>query len=643
MRLPGILLSALLIAGTFTAAGQNRDSLLQLVRTLPEDTAKIDAYYAYGYALELDGEQPESAAHFYRKAYALAVKGGHIKGQIKYASYYSALLNYKGQLDSSYALNLAALRLALDHKLPLESAKAYANVANVLNYQGRYDSAVYYYTHAAALFEKIGDLRFLNIIYQNLGTVFDELRQFDKAIAYADKSITLSRARKDSETLTAAYANKGGSLTSLKRYPEALDAFQQSLAISRAAGSAYNTQVALMMLGELFAKQQLYRRSIGYFEQSLALCRENDFDANISTCLNGLAMNHFYLGALDRADNYVQQAIAISRSTGVFTDLTQQFKLAADIKAGLGQHAAAYRYLQEYTRLSDSLTNATVRRNAEELDKKFETAQKDKALLDKQLQLARSKEDLREKQALLVAVLGALSLLLLTFFFSYRSGRHKRALQQKQIEALGREAEVIRLRATLEGQEEERRRIAQEIHDELGAGLTSIVFLSAGDTGNGPRIGTIARGLVSQMNEIVWSMNTGQDQLQELVSYIRHNIGELLETAGIAYVFHIPDEIPDRSLPGVQRRHIYLTVKEAVHNSIKHAGATQVTISMDFSDGIAITVEDDGRGLQEEAPKRKGNGMTNMEQRMERAGGTFRILSRRPVKLRLEVPATVEA
>lgn len=620
-----------------TCAAQNseKNALLQQMNTAPDDTAKVDLYYTYGNLVE--NENLDSALLYYNKAKLLAQKLNYLKGQYKYASNYSAVMNIQGKLDESYAMNKWALDFALKHNLP-EVPKAYTNIGNSLLLKGQYDSASIYYLKAIEGFERSGQTQYLNIVYQSMGALFENLKQFDMAHQYHDKSIALSISLKDSLTLSSELVNKAIAYTMEKKMDKALPLLQQAITIMQLNGYTSQESSALINLGNLYRKKKQYPQALEAFKRSLDLSKKMDY-AMGATALSGLASVYDDMGDYATANRYMDEALPLLEKEVTFDELVYAYRSAALIKAHMKDYKAAYPLLEKYVTLNDSLTNINVSKGAAELERKYETAKKDKALLDQQLVIAQNKVQLQTRQTWLVVTFSVIALLLVASLFGYRSYRHKQNLQQQKIIALQKQAEVIRLKATLEGQQEERQRIAKEIHDEIGSGLTTIVFLSnsAGADVKLEKIGTTARLLVNQMNEIVWSMSAEQDKLEELVAYIRHNMGDLLSTVNMDYEFIIPDQIPDVSISGVQRRNIYLAVKEAVHNSIKHAGATMVLIEMDFTDGITIKIKDNGKGM--ETIRKFGNGMKNMKHRMEYTGGSFTLLNDKPVQIEMKLPA----
>lgn len=210
--------------------------------------------------------------------------------------------------------------------------------------------------------------------------------------------------------------------------------------------------------------------------------------------------------------------------------------------------------------------------------------------------------------------------------------------------------EFDRYKASVEARESERKRIATEMHDDIGSGLTSILFLSNvihrnaqnGQAEVTEKITAMASGLVDQMSNIIWSMNKDYDTLPDMIAYVRSHISELLTNAELDYTFHVQEPIPDDILNGEQRRNIYLVIKEAVHNIIKHAQATQVRIQFRYEEDLFITIDDNGKGMTDATGRKFGNGLKNMQQRMQDIGGEFSLLpgEKGGTQVRMRVPVS---
>ncbi|MBX9782997.1 MAG: sensor histidine kinase [Chitinophagaceae bacterium] len=200
--------------------------------------------------------------------------------------------------------------------------------------------------------------------------------------------------------------------------------------------------------------------------------------------------------------------------------------------------------------------------------------------------------------------------------------------------------------AVLSAQQDERIRISADMHDELGSGVTAIRLLSEiamqktkeHPVGEIARISNNANELMSKMNGIIWSMNPGNDTLSSTISYIRANASEYLENFGMKYNIHVPSEIPDMELSGGKRRNLFLVVKESLNNILKHAKADEVTIDINCNHELEIKVSDNGKGIDPVKLNEFGNGLKNMQRRMESIGGTFAIESGKGTTVIFKLP-----
>ena len=205
--------------------------------------------------------------------------------------------------------------------------------------------------------------------------------------------------------------------------------------------------------------------------------------------------------------------------------------------------------------------------------------------------------------------------------------------------------------------QKERTRIAKDIHDDLGANLTQIAYLGelakldcAEPDKTGERLGKIsatARQAIKSLDEIVWAVNPRNDTLSHLVNYTGQFTLDYLRVADIRVRLDFPEQMPARELSSDRRHNIFLTIKEALHNIVKHAGATEVWVRVAVTEpALEISLEDNGRGFAGEPNDALADGLRNMRQRMADIGGECRVASQSgrgtQVVLRLPWPAPAE-
>lgn len=183
--------------------------------------------------------------------------------------------------------------------------------------------------------------------------------------------------------------------------------------------------------------------------------------------------------------------------------------------------------------------------------------------------------------------------------------------------------------------ESERSRIARDLHDDLGASLTEISILAAlaaEDANTTPlqpalnQLSVKAKHVVGSLDEIVWAVNPREDTLRSLVDYIAAFAREFLDIAGIPLRLDVARGIPERALATSRRHGIFLAARESLNNIVKHSGATEALLQISVADNLLeIRIEDNGCGFELEYASSTGNGIGNLTQRMEEAGGTCRV------------------
>lgn len=195
--------------------------------------------------------------------------------------------------------------------------------------------------------------------------------------------------------------------------------------------------------------------------------------------------------------------------------------------------------------------------------------------------------------------------------------------------------------------DQERARISSDMHDDLGSGLSTIRLLSeiakrkiqdTSQTREIERISEAAGELVDKMSEIIWAMNSSNDSLENLIAYMRSFAADFLEHAHITHQFYIPESIPNIKLSGGTRRNIYLAVKESLHNVVKHAQATEVVIQIEMHKNMTIMIKDNGKGFDQEKVRLFGNGLKNIQKRMQAVGGQADITSHNGTIVLLDIP-----
>jgi signal transduction histidine kinase len=214
-----------------------------------------------------------------------------------------------------------------------------------------------------------------------------------------------------------------------------------------------------------------------------------------------------------------------------------------------------------------------------------------------------------------IEFLSLLAVITIFFRLYYRNKLHKQLIGLEKKQAI----------------EKERTRIATDMHDDMGAGLSRIKVLSETikfenqkgiiDPVHLQKISSYSEEMMDKMGEIVWALNQRNDSMDDLLGYTRAYAVDYLTSHNIRCMFHAPAEHTDVFASGEMRRNIFLSVKEVLHNVVKHAGATTVEITVTISRDLCILIHDDGKGIDLDSIRRFGNGLNNIKKRMTEIGG----------------------
>jgi signal transduction histidine kinase/ligand-binding sensor domain-containing protein len=233
------------------------------------------------------------------------------------------------------------------------------------------------------------------------------------------------------------------------------------------------------------------------------------------------------------------------------------------------------------------------------------------------------------KVAVLVFIL-LIGWLLSRWYFNYKIRKQKREFERQQLI------------------EKERTRIATDMHDDLGAGLSRIKFLSQSilnkkieDEVIKTELGKItlfSDEMSEKMGEIVWALNEKNDTIADLIAYTRSYSVEYLANHNIQCEANTPLHLPGTFITGEMRRNIFLSVKECLHNIVKHAGATKVWFSVQLNGTIEIVIHDNGKGIDWNNLRAFSNGLQNIDRRMKEINGKVNFSNEKGTRVSLTIP-----
>lgn len=641
----------LLIAGfSMNLSGQNKmvDSLNnELKNGKLSDSARMETLLRLGWNYALINT--DSARLFLDKAiyYSKILKDinktgeayNYIGTDFLRSSDYDSAMHYYSIADSLYKLSnneLSKINFSVNKMA----------MATVMSEQGNQLQAIKYYLEGI---DSIGKYNFhdkWNILvsaYTNIGNVYNEIEQFDKMLEYDLKALTICNSQKiaDSKTVQVQMLT-ALAYVKLKDYNNAEKLFQKIDPLSEKIYSPYIFSIQYGIIGKYYKDQNKQDSAVNYYKKSLLYSQQSNNKFQEANMLQELGIifsqNKKYRESID----YLEQSLNLSKKIGDKKREVNSLKYLSELYSSINQNAKAVRTYEAYIRLKDSLDKSANLKKINEIENKYQAKQKADSILVLRKNTQLQELALHKKQNQNIFTIIGASLLLLTGFLLYRNLRSKHRLLKKteqlheqQITQLEQEHQLIAAQSIMKGQEEERSRLAKDLHDGVGGLLSGVklslsnmkgnVFLSEG---NANAVTTIIEQLDSSINEL---RRVSHNMMPEaLIKYglkeALENYCESIDQSGALEVRLQTYGLENR-MPQDTEIILYRIVQELLNNVIKHAEARQVLIQlMRESDRFTLTVEDDGKGFDRNSKGfQSGAGLENIHARVGYLNGVLDI------------------
>ena len=598
------------------------DSMLQVLKTTKEDTNKVILLLNIGEQYERVA--PETSKQYYHQSLQLSQKIGYKPGEIKFASYYTAVLNMQGRFDSSLLLNKKALVLAKQMKEELSIAKTTINTANSFHMISKEDSAIYYYMQALPILDKLGNKRMLGIAYSNLQNIYTELTQYQKAIEYGKKGLEIfDNEVEDPLNQSYCLTNLGIVYSSLKRLDSGEIYFTEALQISRHISDQYAESAILLDLGDIHYKLGRLEEARKTFDKAYLIAKEMDLAETQAIALKGIAMYNLEKKNFPLARMYADSALIIALKNDSRKQTLKLYNLLADISYASQDFRAAHQFEEKEDALRDSINADNLLELSTEFETKYETEKKEIKILLQQNQL-------KQKSTFIYFLSAGVIAMLIISLLIYRNYRNRQKLQQAKIEELETEKQLTATEAVLKGEEQERTRLAKDLHDGLGGMLSGIKFslsnmkenliMTPGNAQAFERSIDMLDSSIREMRRVAHSMMPEVLMKYGLDTAVKEYCNEI-GRSGVLRINYQSVGMTGVNPEQITAVTVYRIVQELVNNSIKHAAAKNVLVQLHFSPKekqLAITVEDDGKGFDTTLLKQStGIGWSNIQNRVE--------------------------
>jgi signal transduction histidine kinase len=584
--------------------------------------------------------------------------------------------NYRvSNLEKMEKLGLKALKLSRELEFPNGKSRAYRNLSIAHWFQGNYQKAHQYLDKSIEIQRSRNDFRGLagNImnrgsiwrtkgnlkkavdqyfnalkkcdqhgydtlkgkVLNNIGTIYFDQRKWDKALKYYRQSAKIKKNLHNKAGLASSYNNLGNVYDKTGDLDKAMDYYQQSLKIKKEIGDKRGIANTLNNLGNIQLDLKHYDTALTYFKRSIRHKRRIGDHQGIAATYKNMGDAFLRKGIADSASYFLRKANEMANALGIKKLALASYKDLVKADSIRGDYKKALTWQQQYTNLKDSFINAEKRKKIAAIEAKYQTAKKEAKL-----------QEAERQNYMLAAGLLLVIVIALSIIAYYRYRQHSEKLKAQKNEALAHKRQLERdyykkhqeLTAIVQGQEMERKRLGEELHDGIGSRLAGLRLNLNQQMANSKQTNNNEKGLdklAAEIDFICQELRTISHDLMppallqnSLTKAIKDFIKEThyqhpsLEISCELY----PEDLINDTTEDFQVS-IYRIVQELVNNVIKHAKATTAYLQVIVhEDHVNLIMEDNGKGFDPNN-QHEGVGLHNIRTRVQMLDGDLKIES----------------
>jgi len=591
-------------------------------------------------------KQMQQVRPYCDEALALSRKTNYKKGMAECYRFMGSL--YKSSLDTRNA------HLYFDSVI-LVTQNAEDNAMRELRGQAmRWKGMIYYdqenyYESLNYLFEALkyydeqaGDIAVY--LYSSISIIYVRLNNFEQAAFYAKKNAALADKKFNHIYQAQAYLTlvdisvQKGELHLATYYLDRIKPFMPD-SVETIIDFAYYE-----LRGLVSFEEQKYDSAFAYYQQAYKYATVSGHTISTNTALYYLTTIALKLGKTDLAKKYAEENLALAEKINAKGGKIKALINLSDYFHQTGNNNKAFDYLQQAAFLKDSLLSETNVKQANTLAAIYETDKKQKEIYQLQSEKLTQDASVRNKSTLNMIFIVTIIGLLVFGYLAYRTikseqqiANQQQELQQQRISELEKDRQLLTVNAMLKGQEEERSRIAKDLHDGLGGMLSgvklSFINMKENMILRPENLSGFERSINMLDNTIAELRKVAHNLMPETL--VRFGLEESLKdfcnsiqaSTGIDVVYQQFGE--ERRLSTQAEITVYRVVQELVNNALKHAEAKRIIVQLTkTTTKTNITVEDNGKGFDTDTPDlKKGAGFSNIKYRVNYFKGTLDINS----------------
>ena len=616
---------------------QNLDSLLVVARDTKDDSTKIRMFNKIAFSYIFN--DTDKAIQIINEGKTLAKTAEFNFGLTELTNTHGIYMDVTGQSDSANYYFSKALKLSRDHNFKNIEVMCINNLGMFHWNRSEFDEALRYFFEALKMNDNDGSPQGRSVYLNNIGLIYQEMNLNEKALKYHHEALEIREELNLEKDQVASLNNIGINLKDLGRIDEAISAYKKALVIAERSNNLIDYYRVLDNLANAYNVNGDLQLAIEHYLK--ALDKPEGFVADEK----GQLSTYSNLTSLYNEAN--QPRVALNYANKGF-NLIKKFPHIEGMSADLNLHAAesyymlrdfkkARKHTQKFITVKDSIFSDRNAQAVADLEVKYDTEKKEKEILKQRADLAEKELIIQKKNYQVFGLLGLAFIFGLIGYLFF----NQQKLKNKQLQKENELKDALIKIETQNRLQEQRLRISRDLHDNIGAQLTFIIS-SIDNLKYGfdikdeklkfklNKISDFTSETIYELRDTIWAMNKNEITFEDLQSRISNYIDKAhVYDDNIKFSFDVETSVnQQKAWSSIEGMNIHRIIQEAIHNSLKHASATEINVRIEqLRERLKITISDNGKGFDVNSVK-KGSGLTNMYKRAKHIGGEIAIVSK---------------
>lgn len=626
------------------------DSLLKLIPGTKKDSSLVILYNRIADAFQ--NADPVKARQYFQSAADLAKNNGDTTWWAKSLIGYGGTFIVTGNFDSCLFYQQQALPLAKAIKQTTLTGEILFNIGISYRDMADFENAIKYCLEGKKIMESHSGKQALTEMNDALSALYEARPDHGKAIEYSNAAIKTARQLQNKTLLAQCLINGSMPMLATRQLETAYAWLEEARQIGVDSKDTRIESYAILNLADYYLKKEDFAKMRNTCLQSLAMQKNIGTEDGESPMLRGIALSYLLEKNYKEARNYTSQALTIDRRLNLAREQAAALKLLAQIEFASGNPLQGYRLSESSDSVTEKIIQDILSEKSANLEKKYETEKKEGRIKELETQQKIHQLSIRQKNTLNYVLIGSAFFLIALIILIRRNNLQKQKLQQQRINELETEKRLTATEAVLKGEEQERTRLARELHDGLGGMLSGIKYSFKTMQGNlimtPENVQAFERSMdmldssIKEMRRVAHNMMPEALVKFGLDAAIRDFCNDVTKS-GALQVTYISYGLENTTIDQTMAITIYRIVQELLNNAIKHASAQTAIVQLMRADGqLTVTVEDNGKGFDTKIlQKQEGIGYNNIRSRIEFLKGQINIQSDtgKGTSVHIELPA----